>query len=97
MTVAAGYIGDVTENVSVPNKGKAPLFWYGTTPPDGGASPWRSAPVGSLYIYKGSEVAIPVLFFKVDSAETDDDWGSVGVGRTITGGPLGLLLLLTKN
>lgn len=95
MTTAAGYIGNSVEHVSVTSVGRAPLFWFGTTVPDGDASPWRSAPVGSLYVSKPSESALPVLFFKVDNNENDNDWGSISIGRQFAGQSAGLLLALT--
>ncbi len=97
MTTAAGYIGDVVEHVAVPNKGRAPLWWYGITAPDGTTSPWASAPVGSLYIMKKNETAQAVIFFKVDANGVDGDWGSLPVGRSFAGGPMGFLLLLTHR
>jgi len=97
MAVAAGYISDTPQNIYVDGKGRAPLYWWGTTPPDGDASPWASAPIGSQYTFKENETVRAVVFFKVDNNENDDDWGSLSFGRTITGGPVGLLLVLTKN
>ena len=94
---ASGYISDVPENIYVTGKGLAPKFWWGTTPPDGDAAPWSSAPMGSQYTYKSGETGTVVLFLKVDNNENDNDWGSISIGRTITGGPVGLLLALTKN
>lgn len=97
INTAAGYVPSTPENVVVSGKGRAPKIWWDTTPPDGDATPWASAPVGSIYIQKASESVTPVLYFKVDNAESDNDWASFSVGRTISGGPVGLLLALTKN
>jgi hypothetical protein len=97
INTAAGYVASTSENVAVTDKGRAPKFWWDTSVPDGDATPWASAPVGSIYIQKASESVTPVLYFKVDAAGNDNDWASLSVGRTISGGPVGLLLALTKN
>ena len=93
----AGYIPNSFEHVSVTGKGRAPLFWFDTSAPDGDASPWASAPVGSIYIMKTSETAPAVIFFKVDVNGSDNDWASLSFGRTFTGQPMGLLLALTHK
>jgi len=97
MTTAAGYISDTPQYVYVEGKGLSPLDWWGTTPPDGDASPWRSAPMGSRYMHKESDTVRPVHYIKVDNNENDYDWASFSIGRTLAGGPTGLLLVLTKN
>jgi hypothetical protein len=95
--MAAGYISDTPVHIYVDGKGRAPLDWWGITPPDGDATPWASAPLGSRYLHKESESAIPVLYYKLNNLQNDSDWGSVSFGRTYSGGPIGLLLALTHN
>jgi hypothetical protein len=94
---AAGYVADTPENVYVASKGRAPLDWWGITPPDGDATPWASAPVGSRYLQKENETLRAVYYIKVDNNENDHDWASFSLGRTVAGGPVGLLLALTRT
>jgi hypothetical protein len=42
--------------------GPAPVVWHGSTAPDGDALPFKSVPVGSLYVQTG---ASPALWVKV--------------------------------
>lgn len=93
----AGYVTDEFEHVAVSGKGRAPMFWYGTTLPDGGATPWASAPIGALYMFKANESAAAILYFKVAVAETDDDWAAFSFVRIYSGSPMGLLLALTHK
>lgn len=97
MPEAAGYTADVPANVYVEGKGLSPKEWWGTTPPDGDAAPWADAAMGSRYLYKESDSVRAVYFIKVDNNENDHDWASFSLGRTVAGGPLGLLLTLTHT
>lgn len=58
--------------------GQMPAQWAGVDLPDGDRVPWVSVPIGSLYMYKPSEVAAPRFYQKRAVNDRDDDWGLLG-------------------
>lgn len=63
----------------------SPAGWYGTDVPDGDASPWVNAPVGSEYIYVVADTHSR-KYVKVKADGRDDDWAvTLGViSETVT-------------
>lgn len=51
----------------------SPAGWYGPDVPDGDASPWVNAPVGSEYIYVVADTHAR-KYVKVKADGRDDDW-----------------------
>lgn len=59
--------------------GANPNLWWGTDEnPDGDASPWTEAPVGSIYVYVDTTNNEAKAYMKRDSQDSDQDWGAVG-------------------
>jgi hypothetical protein len=61
-----------------PLLGNSPMLFHGTTAPDGDASPWSTAPVGSLYVRRVSTTH-GQQWTKVKDDARDDDWTGVGI------------------
>lgn len=57
--------------------GRLPVIWYGKVARDGDASPWKDAPIGSIYIANVSGTL--TIWVKDANAGADADWGTVDV------------------
>lgn len=58
--------------------GEGPIIFWDTVAPNGDAHPWAFAPVGSMYIQRGS-ADFPRLYVKAENNQRDDDWLSQGL------------------
>lgn len=68
-----GYISDTPEfgeNVL----GRLPSFWFGFDDRDGDASPWKDAPLGSIYVYVDVTGDDATLYLKISTGDADGDW-----------------------
>ena len=57
--------------------GASPRIFWGTVAPDGDATPWVEAVLGSLYIRKAAGNV--VLYLKDEANSADADWAAVTV------------------
>jgi len=66
------------------NYADEPWFWHGSSAIDGDVTPFKDAPLDSLYLYR---VAGSVtVYVKIAHAEADADWVQIARGGgTITG------------
>lgn len=55
--------------------GPAPVIFWGTTAPDGDATPWDEAALGSIYVR--SAAGNVVAYLKEASTSADGDWHAV--------------------
>lgn len=69
MTVISNYVDNAYDFII----GQNPQIRWGTAAPDGDAEPWKSLPVGSLYMYAQS-AAIRKWYTKRANNSRDDDW-----------------------
>lgn len=71
---AKGHIANTADITFTSGSGVHPALWFGDDAVDGTISPWANVPVGSLYIYKASESAEPLLYQKLAAATATADW-----------------------
>jgi hypothetical protein len=68
------FIPTVPQMAQTAVEGALPVIWYGLTARDGDASPWKEAPIGSIYI---ANVSGTLTIWVKDAANVADaDWGS---------------------
>lgn len=57
--------------------GRLPVLWYGTVARAGASSPWKDAPIGSIYIANVSGTL--TIYIKDANAQADADWGTMDI------------------
>lgn len=70
---AKGHISNTPQRIYFTGSGFGPYLWFGDDAV-AATEPWTNAPMGSIYIYKASEAAVPVMYMKNANAAAIADW-----------------------
>ena len=74
MTTVNNHVGEIED----PVLGRNPKIIWENAAPTGSISPWKEAPIGTIYIQRDDTNNVGRHFVKLEDTDSNYDWGSLG-------------------